>query len=194
MLWPSDIPWRSGTVDDKALYKLKQNLIEEHLENVEVEKGLVDDPKLPNDSLDAALIINAYHEMSAHEAMLRHIRKALKQNGRLVLMERISNQLESLSREEQTKVHQLGTNFAEHELEEAGFEVLELHDPFLELTDASNGKSRWWLILARKRKPLRNLFNAPLGHYWMANKCRIPLTVTPFPSKICGAVAVSWNC
>src|ERR1700676_5179506 len=26
-------------IDDKALYKLKQNLIEAHLENVEVEKG-----------------------------------------------------------------------------------------------------------------------------------------------------------
>jgi ubiquinone/menaquinone biosynthesis C-methylase UbiE len=137
-------------IDDKALYKLKQNLIEEHLENVEVEKGLADDPKLPGDSLDAALIANAYHEMSAHEAMLRHIRTALKQNGRLVLMERISNKFESLSREEQIKVHQLGPNFAEHELEEAGFEVLELHDPFAERPDDGNGKSRWWLILARK--------------------------------------------
>src|SRR5437660_977685 len=38
-------------IDDKALYKLKQNLIEEHLENVEVEKGLPDDPKLPIDTL-----------------------------------------------------------------------------------------------------------------------------------------------
>jgi len=140
-------------IDDKALYKLKQNLIEEHLENVEVEKGLADDPKLPGDSLDAALIINAYHEMPAHEAMLRHIRAALKQNGRLVLMERISNEFEPRSREEQIKVHQLGTNFVQHELEEAGFEVLELHDPFTERPDDGNGRSRWWLILARKPKP-----------------------------------------
>ena len=35
-------------------------------------------------------------------------------------------------------------------LEEAGFEVLELHDPFTERPDDGNGKSRWWLILARK--------------------------------------------
>jgi precorrin-6B methylase 2 len=140
-------------IDDKALYKLKQNLIEAHLENVEAQKGLADDPKLPTDSLDAALIVNAYHEMPAHEAMLRHIRTALKQNGRLILMERISNQFEPLSREEQIKVHQLGTNFAERELQEAGFEVLELHDPFTERPDDGHGKSRWWLILARKQKP-----------------------------------------
>jgi hypothetical protein len=91
--------------------------------------------------------------MPAHEAMLRHIRTALKQNGRLILMERISNQFEPLSREEQIKVHQLGTNFAERELQEAGFEVLELHDPFTERPDDGNGKSRWWPILARKQKP-----------------------------------------
>jgi len=85
------------------------------------EKGLADDPKLPIDSLDAALIVNAYHEMPAHEAMLQHVRAALKQAGRLVLMERISNQFESLSREEQIKVHQLSAKLAKHELEDAGF-------------------------------------------------------------------------
>ncbi len=137
-------------IDDKALYKLKQNLIEEHLENVEIDKGLADDPRLPSDSLDGVLIVNAYHEMPAHEAMLRHVRAALKQTGHLVLMERISNQFESLSREEQIKVHQLGTNFAKHELEEAGFEVSELHDPFTERADDGNGKSRWWLLVAKK--------------------------------------------
>jgi ubiquinone/menaquinone biosynthesis C-methylase UbiE len=135
-------------IDDKPLYKLKQKLIEGHLENVEVEKGLTDDPKLPSDSLDVTLIVNAYHEMPAYEAMLRHIRTALKPNGHLVLMERISNEFESFSREAQIKVHQLGTNFAKFELEEAGFDVLELHDPFMERKN-----SRWWLILARKPKP-----------------------------------------
>jgi precorrin-6B methylase 2 len=70
-------------IDDRELYKLKQNLIKEHLENVDIIKGLADDPLLPVESLDAALIVNAYHEMPAHEAMFRHVRAALKQNGRL---------------------------------------------------------------------------------------------------------------
>ena len=137
-------------IDDKALYKLKRTLIEQHLENVEITKGLADDPLLPADSLDAALIVNAYHEMPAHEAMLRHIHAAVKQTGRLLVKERISNQFESLSREEQIKVHQIGTNFAKHELEEVGFEVTELHDPFLDRSDDGNGKSRWWLLVAKK--------------------------------------------
>jgi hypothetical protein len=87
--------------------------------------------------------------MPAHEAMLRHIRAALKQTGRLILMERISNEFESFSREAQIKMRQLGTNFAKFELEDAGFEVVELHDPFLDrLDDGKN--SRWWLIAAKK--------------------------------------------
>jgi precorrin-6B methylase 2 len=137
-------------IDDKALYKLKRTLIEEHLENVEIVKGVADDPQLPIDSMVAALIVNAYHEMPAHEAMLRHVRAALKQTGRLVLMERISSQFEPLSRDEQIKVHQLSSTFATQELEDAGFEVTELHDPFMQRPDAGTGNSRWWLIVAKK--------------------------------------------
>ena len=47
------------------------------MKNVEVIKGAEDDPKLPSNQLDAALIVNAYHEMTAHEAMLRHTLAAL---------------------------------------------------------------------------------------------------------------------
>jgi len=137
-------------ISDAELVKLREHLGKEGLKNVEVIKGAVDDPQLPADRLDAALIVNAYHEMIEHEAMLPHILAALKQTGRLILMERISNQFEPFSRAEQIKVHQLGTNFAEHELEEAGFEVIELHDPFTERADDGDGKSRWWVIVARK--------------------------------------------
>src|SRR5258708_27655613 len=49
----------------------------------------VDDPKLPAVRLDAALIVNAYHEMMAQEEILRHVRGALKSGGTFVLMEGI---------------------------------------------------------------------------------------------------------
>ena len=137
-------------IDDKALYKLKQNLIEEHLENVEVEKGLPDDPKLPIDTLNAALIVNAYHEMTAHEAMLRHTLAALKPGGTFVLMEGIWDSREAQSRDEQIKHHQLAPQVAKQEVEKAGFEIVEVRDPFLERPPDEDGKSRWWIIVARK--------------------------------------------
>ena len=46
-----------------------------------------DDPKLPENSLDAALIVNAYHEMREYDAMLQGIYRALKPGGRLGIID-----------------------------------------------------------------------------------------------------------
>ena len=138
-------------IDDKELFKMKQHLFEEHLDNVQVEKGLANDPRLPVNSLDAAMIVNAYHEMPEHEAMLGHIRVALKQNGRFVLMERITDRYEKLSREEQIKKHCMEPQLAKRELESAGFEIVKLDDHFLDLApNTEEGTPRWWLVVARR--------------------------------------------
>src|SRR5258706_4865727 len=137
-------------ISDTELLKLKQNLSKERLENVEVIRGATDDPKLPADRLDAALIVNAYHEMIEHEAMLRHILAALKPGGTFVLMEGIWYSRETQSREEQIKHHQLAPQVAKQEVEKAGFEIVELRDPFLERPPDEDGKSRWWVLIARK--------------------------------------------
>jgi predicted methyltransferase len=114
---------------------------------------LEDDPKLPEDRVDAALIVNAYHEMTAHEAMLRHIRSALKQGGVLVVMEGISDIRETKPRDEQIKHHQLAPQVAKQEVERAGFEIVEVRDPFVERPPDEDGKSRWWILVARKPAP-----------------------------------------
>jgi hypothetical protein len=41
--------------------------------NVDVVVGAVDDPHLPESAFDAVLIYNAYHEMTAPEAILKAI-------------------------------------------------------------------------------------------------------------------------
>jgi ubiquinone/menaquinone biosynthesis C-methylase UbiE len=137
-------------ISDDELAKLKQNLSAQSLTNVEVLKGAVDDPRLPAGRMDAVLIVNAYHEMSEHQAMLRHVNEALKQGGTFVLMEAIWDSRENQSRKEQTGHHQLAPKFARQEVQEAGFEVIELRDPFLERPPDEDGRSRWWLIIARK--------------------------------------------
>lgn len=55
--------------------------------NVTLVRGDIDDPKLPVSTLDLALLVDVYHEFSAPQAMLRHLREALKSDGRLVLLE-----------------------------------------------------------------------------------------------------------
>jgi ubiquinone/menaquinone biosynthesis C-methylase UbiE len=136
-------------IDEGALSKLKQRLVQEGLKNVEVIKGQEDDPLLPLSGIDAVLVANAYHEMSAHEAILRHVRAALKPGGLLVIMEGIWENREKQSRDEQTKHHQLAPSLARQEVVASGFEVVSVRDPFLERAPDEDGKSRWWLIVAR---------------------------------------------
>src|SRR5439155_3697554 len=50
-------------------------------------QGAVDDPRLPAASVDLELLVDVYHEFSQPQAMLRHLREALKSGGRLVLLE-----------------------------------------------------------------------------------------------------------
>lgn len=88
--------------------------------------------------------------MTAHEAMLRHVLAALKQGGVLVVMEGISDIRETKSRDEQIKHHQLAPQLAKQEVGKAGCDVLEVRDPFIERTPDENGKSRWWVLVARK--------------------------------------------
>jgi len=140
-------------IDEAALSKLKKRLADQAIRNVELVKGKADDPLLTPESLDAALIVNAYHEMPAHEAILRHVRAALKPGGALILMEAIWDSREKQGRDEQAKHHQLAAGIARQELDAGGFEIVSLRDPFLERPPDEDGKSRWWLIVARR--PMR---------------------------------------
>ena len=55
--------------------------------NVFSHRGTIDDPGLEPDSIDAALIVDAYHEFSHPVEMLAGIRRGLKPGGRLYLLE-----------------------------------------------------------------------------------------------------------
>ena len=49
--------------------------------------GAADDPRLPPESVDLVLMVDVYHELSAPQTTLGHLRQALKPGGRLVLLE-----------------------------------------------------------------------------------------------------------
>lgn len=55
--------------------------------NIEFVQGTEKDVKLPPDSTDLALILDAYHHFDYPKEMLASIRAALKPNGRLALVE-----------------------------------------------------------------------------------------------------------
>ena len=71
----------------KMLELLAENLKKREITNVEPVLGTKSDPRLPEGALDLALLVDVYHEFAEPEAMISHIRRALKPGGRLVLIE-----------------------------------------------------------------------------------------------------------
>jgi ubiquinone/menaquinone biosynthesis C-methylase UbiE len=110
-------------IDEKALAKLRTKLNEDGLTNVETRLGKPDDPRLPAHSVDAVLIAFAYHHFEESSAMLAHIRSALRPEGRLVVIEAVSDRNRGLSREQQIKDHELSPEVLGRELAAAGFEI-----------------------------------------------------------------------
>jgi SAM-dependent methyltransferase len=121
----------------------------ERLSNVVVTEGSAWDPRLATATLDAALIVNSYHEMTEYRAMLTNLRQALKPGGRLVIVEPISARRRDEPRDLQTKHHEVGAEHVQQEARQAGFRVARLEDPFVKRGGGGpeNDDEEWLLVL-----------------------------------------------
>jgi len=70
-------------LDDKELAQIRERSEKEKLTQIQTIQGAQQDPKLPELSVDAVLIVDAFHEFSHPEAMVSGIFRALKPGGRL---------------------------------------------------------------------------------------------------------------
>jgi SAM-dependent methyltransferase len=77
----------ANDIQPEMLSRLQERLDSEHVTNVETVLGTQSDPKLPAGKLDLILLVDVYHELSQPQRMLGEMRKALKPDGRLVLIE-----------------------------------------------------------------------------------------------------------
>lgn len=66
-----------------ALSSTRRRVRSERLTNVQVQLGLGSDPKLPVDTFDAVLIVDAYHEFEDRVTLLSHVAQAVKRHGRI---------------------------------------------------------------------------------------------------------------
>ena len=74
-------------IQPEMLSLLHQRARKEGVTNITPILGSVIDPYLPADSVDRVLCVDVYHEFSHPEQMLAALRKAMKPDGRLVLVE-----------------------------------------------------------------------------------------------------------
>ncbi len=72
---------------DDFLEGARQRVESAKLGNVTFVKGSATDPNLPEGQLDVALVLDVYHHFDYPEKMLAAISKALKPEGRLVIVE-----------------------------------------------------------------------------------------------------------
>ncbi len=135
-------------VDADMIQRLQQRAAREQWSNVEIIHSAPDDPRLPAGSLDAALVMNAYHEFAEEEAMVRGLARALKPGGRLVIVDQVpqAGRLRD-GRPAQERAHELGSWFAVRDLLVAGFGIVRLEDPFI-VREGTGAEDDWWLLVA----------------------------------------------
>jgi FkbM family methyltransferase len=77
----------SVDIQPEMLARIEQRAARENVANVETILGEEDDPKLPDNEIDLAFIVDAYHEFSFPREMGERLKEALKPGGQLVLVE-----------------------------------------------------------------------------------------------------------
>ena len=70
-------------VQPEMINAVTRRVQREGLTNVRAVRGQNSDPKLPAGSLDAALVVDAYHEVEDRVTMLANLARALKPQGRI---------------------------------------------------------------------------------------------------------------
>ncbi len=74
-------------IRDEELAKIRERAKKEGVAQIETILGTPNDPRLPAESLDAILVVNAYHEMKEYDAMLGAMFRALKPGGLLAIID-----------------------------------------------------------------------------------------------------------
>ncbi|MDQ6905084.1 MAG: class I SAM-dependent methyltransferase [Bacteroidota bacterium] len=74
-------------IQDELIRYLINKKNELHNTNVEVIKGDAKSPDLPDSSVDLAIMIDVYHELQYPKEMMQNISKALKRDGKILLLE-----------------------------------------------------------------------------------------------------------
>jgi ubiquinone/menaquinone biosynthesis C-methylase UbiE len=116
-VWANDI-------QQEMLDLLRENTKRASIHNVETRLGSATDTSLPASTMDRVILVDVYHEFSEPQKMLASIRRSLKPDGRLVLLE---------YRKEDPKVpirieHKMTVKEAKTEVEAEGFRLEKVLD------------------------------------------------------------------
>lgn len=103
---------------------ITKRIAKRKLTNVTPVLSTQDDPRLPVEAIDLAIMVDVYHELSQPQLMLRHIKASLKPGGRLVLVEYRKEDPNIPIRPE----HKMSVAEAKLEVEAEGFKLTQTNE------------------------------------------------------------------
>lgn len=109
-------------VQKEMLDYIKDRIHEKGIKNVTLVLSTMDDPGLPPESLDTAILLSVYHEITKPVDFIKKVRKALKPNGKLAILEFADTSPIG------PPIHRrLPEDVVIHEVTQSGFALLERH-------------------------------------------------------------------
>ena len=105
-------------INPNAIEHIADRAKKENLDNVRVVLGTPDDPKLPQGSTSAVLLLKVYHEIAHPVPFMKTLRDDLHPDARVGIIDRNGNGTD----------HGLNRDIVEHEMDEAGYKEIGHYD------------------------------------------------------------------
>ena len=105
-------------INPESIEYIDKRVSKEQLHNVKTVRSKPDNPGLPPDSIDAALFLKVYHEVSDPVVLMRNLRASLRPGARVGIIERNGN----------GEDHGVDKQVVLREMKEAGYRLVSEHD------------------------------------------------------------------
>jgi len=132
-------------LDETALTKIANRAQREKIGQVETIHGTSEDPKLPESSLDAILVADAFHGFTHADAMVANLYRGLRPGGRLAVIGRTAGL--GLRSSDYTEEHYMAPETLISRAAAAGLQLVSFEADFSGPKD-----DRSYLILFQKRR------------------------------------------
>ena len=142
-------------IDEGELKKIRRRAKADGLGQIETVLGARGDPRLPAESVDVALIVNAYHEMRDYDAMLAGVFRALRPGGLLAIIE--AEDEPGKSRESYHDRHRMPAEVVREDAARAGFRFLREAPGF----ERPEGRKEFYFLVFEKPQDISAVIPSP---------------------------------
>ena len=105
-------------INPEAIRYIEKRAAKEDLHNIKTIMGAADNPNLPANSVDAALLLKSYHEIAEPIALLHNLLGSLRPDARVGIIDRNGNGVN----------HGVNKEVVIHEADQAGYRLTGEHD------------------------------------------------------------------